>query len=290
METAVLINVRDRPTELALLLQSLRTQTYQNFDIYILDDCSGTPLTNYHFFNCVINRLKLENHKIFLKRTDFIYGVSRARQEIVDWALKGDYKYFLRVDDDVVLEIDYIDRLIDVLGKGYNIASGVTVPMAAPSFKREPKFLKGTINRVVLDKDGNYIWNGDDCGMEYTESEIMPAHHFRSCALIKREVHEHKDVYYYPTRLSNHGFREEQIFSYRAQMAGFKIGVDTGAVNYHQMTPSGGERPTQNMTPFNEQMFQEFTKENKEELRKLFSDIEISKQELMKETNLNRVI
>ena len=37
---AVLINNRDRPTELALLLQSLRTQTHKEFDIFILDDCS----------------------------------------------------------------------------------------------------------------------------------------------------------------------------------------------------------------------------------------------------------
>ena len=73
--TLVLINVKDRPSELALLLQSLRTQTFQNFDVMILDDCSGTPLVNYHFFNCLINRLKQENHKVFIKRTEFSEGI-----------------------------------------------------------------------------------------------------------------------------------------------------------------------------------------------------------------------
>lgn len=284
VSTAILINTKDRPSEVALLIQSLRTQTVQDFDIFILDDMGGTPLTNYHFFNCLIMRLKQEGHKVFMKKTDFPHGVSRARQAIVDWALEKGYEYFCRVDDDVVLEPDYLERLFKVLEKGYDLASGVTVSFN-PGIRRDPKYLKGIVNRVILDEQGNYIMNGDDCGMEYTESVILPAHHFRSCALYKSKIH--KKANYLPTKLSMHGFREEQIFSYRILMAGFKIGVDTGAVNYHQMTPSGGERPTTNMTPFNQKMFEEFTKENYGELRELFpSDNMPSELELKKETNL----
>jgi len=278
----VLINVRDRPTELALLLQSLRTQTMQNFDVFILDDRSGTPITNYHFFNCIYNVMRQENHKIFLKTNPFNFGVSKSRQEIVDFALKKDYDYFLRVDDDVILQPDYIERLLKVIEAGYDIASGITTP-CTPSFKRDPDHVGEVINRVVLDKEGKHIFNGDDCGIQYTKSKILPAHHFRSCALIKRIVHE--NVSYLPTKLSKHGFREEQVFSYRAIMKGYKIGVDTSALNYHQLTPSGGERSTTNMTGFNQQQFEEFTKENKDELRKHFPDVILTKQELMKQTN-----
>ena len=285
---AILINVRDRPSEIALLLQSLRTQTFQEFDIYILDDRSGTPLNMYHFFNCLITRIKLEKHRIFLKPTDFPHGVSRARQAIVELAMtKGNYDYFLRVDDDVVLEPNYIERLLKVIEAGYDIASGVTVTMQLPLFKRDPIYLKGIINRVILDEEGNYIMNGDDCGYGYTDSIILPAHHFRSCALMKKEVHE--KVKYWPTRLSKHGFREEQIFSYNAQMAGFKIGVDTGVVNYHQMTPSGGERfpDQQDLTKFNQKILVEFTKQHKDELNKLFTHENMPTElELKKETNL----
>ena len=285
-ETAILINVRDRPTELALALQSLRTQTEQGFDVFILDDMSGTRLNNYHFFNCILNRLVQEGHKVFIKVTEFPHGVSKARQAIVDWALEKDYKYFCRLDDDCVFEPDYLERLKKVLEGGYDLASGVTVPMAGPTFKRDPKHLKEVVNRIVLDADGKYIFNGDDCGMEYLSSEILPAHHFRSCALYKTEIH--KKVNYLPTKLTKHGFREEQIFSYKMLMAGFKIGVDTGAINYHQMTPSGGERfpESQQLVAQNQKILEEFTKENKEELRKIFPDFEFTKQELMKETNL----
>jgi len=285
-ETAVLINVRDRPTELAMLLESLHFQFYQDFDVFILDDCSGTPLQNYHFWNCTINLLK-RKHKVFVKRTPFPYGVSRARQDIVDWAMKGDYKYFLRVDDDVVLEADFIQRLLSTISSGYDIASGVTPPMQQPTFVRNPKYIKNIINRVILNEEGNYIFNGDDCGMNYTDSLILPAHHFRSSALIKREVHE--KIKYYPTKLSKHGFREEQIFSYKAQMEGFKIGVDTKAIAWHQNTPSGGERfPDSNeLIKQNQEILVDFTKEHKDKLNELFTkEDQPSELELTKENNL----
>lgn len=285
-ETAVLINVRDRPSEVALLLSSLYNQTYKDFDVYILDDASGTPLNNYHFFNCVVALFVMNGFKIYMDRNSFGLGVSKARQKIVDWARKKDYKYLCRVDDDVFLEADFIERLIKVIELGYDLASGVTPPMAGPTFIRDPKYIGETINRVVLDNDGNYIFNGDDCGMRYTDSVILPAHHFRSSALYKSELHD--KVNYLPTRLSKHGFREEQIFSYKLQMLGYKIGVDTGAIAWHMQTPSGGERfsDSNELIKFNEQVLIDFTKEHKDKLNKIFKQPVLSKQELMKEVNL----
>jgi GT2 family glycosyltransferase len=225
--TAILINEKDRPTEVALLLQSLRTQTNKDFDVYILDDCGGTPLTNYHFFNCLVARLKLEGNQVFIRRTAFPHGVSRARQAIVDWAMERNYEYYLRVDDDVILDADYIERLRVVVEK-FDIASGVTPPMHTATFIRDHSHIKDIINRVQLSSSGEFEFNGDDCGIEYISSRVLPAHHFRSCALMKHVVLER--VKYFPTKLSMHGFREEQIFSFSAIMQGFTIGVDTGAI------------------------------------------------------------
>lgn len=280
-----MINVRDRPTELSMLLESLYYQSYQDFDIYILDDASGTALNSYHFFNCMLNRLRCSNHNVFLKRTEFPHGVSKARQTIVDWALEKDYKYLCRVDDDVVLEADFLERLVNVINQGYDIASGVTPPMTGPTFIREPRMK--VINQVMLDEKGNHLANMDDCGMQYTDDVILPTHHFRSSALYKSEIH--KKVNYLPTKLTLHGFREEQIFSYKCLLAGFKIGVDTGAIAWHQLTPSGGERfPTQQEDiKFNQKIFEEFTRENKDKLNEIFNKAnKLDKLELMKETNL----
>jgi len=272
MRTAILINTRDRATELSMLLQSLRTSNYQNFDIFILDE-STTNLGNYHFFNCMVSLLKQENHKVFIKQNTMRKGITHARQTIVDWVktFPFEYEYYLRLDDDCIIQADYIDQLLEVIEQGYDLASGVTVP-CSPIFKRDTKNLNGIINRVILDKKGNYIKNGDDCGMPYIDKQILPAHHFRSCALYKAKIHDVAN--YLPTRLSPKGFREEQIFSYRLELAGYKIGVNTHAINFHQMTPSGGCRyPNSNeLVKQDQQMFEEFTKQNKKELGELFHE------------------
>ncbi len=36
--------------------------------------------------------------------------------------------------------------------------------------------------------------------------------------------------------------REEEIFSFKCILKGFKLCVHTGAVHYHLLTPSGGQR------------------------------------------------
>lgn len=288
MRVAVNICYKDRPTELGLLLQSLRIQTEQRFDIFILDDNSGTELNQYYFLGMLFNQLKMEGHRIIYEKTPFGYGVSKARQTLIDTSLNSKiykYDYILRVDDDVILDRDYLERLLGVMEDGYDIASGVTPPLA-PIFIRNSDKLE-IANRVVMDKDHKIIWDGDDCGTKYTDEKTIPAHHFRSCALMKREVHE--KVKYYPTSLSKHGFREETLFSYKALMEGFKIGVDLQAQALHLMTPSGGERfpDSQELMDINKKVLDKFVERNKKELKKHFPDEpKLTDLQLKKENNL----
>ena len=255
---------RDRATEVALLLQSLRTQSYQQFNILILDDGSLVPLSNFYFIMYLINRLKYEGHDVKLIRNGMPSGVSNARQQLVDFTMEnGSEELICRLDDDVIIEPDYLKKLLEVIEAGYDLASGITTPFVNPDMKRENKFVQPIIGRCVLNDKGELIMNMDDCGVEYLNDEIIPAHHFRSCALYKRELHE-KGVNY-KSRLSNNGFREEQIFSFKAILKGFKLGVHTKANARHLMTPSGGERDTMNMTEFNQEVFEKATKKMFEE-------------------------
>ena len=285
-QIAIMVTYKDRPKELAMLLESLYYQTNKDFDIFIRDDVSGTPMGTYHFLNCILMRMKLAGHNIIINRNDFPHGVSKNRQALVeDVKNYGKYELFCRLDDDVILEPDYIERLLKVITEGYDLASGVTPLMFQPILKREKTPKIG--NQVVLDNDGNYILNNDDFGSLFYDEKIIPAHHFRSSALYKSEIHD--KVNYLPTKLTKHGFREEQIFSYRCLMNGFKIGVDLGAIAWHQQTPSGGERfPESNeLIKQNEEILKEFTKEHKDKLNELFGQPEVTKQEQMKETNLS---
>ena len=63
---------KDRASELAILLNCLRYQTYQDFDIMILDNAYGTPLSSsFPFLHAVIGRLKIEGCRLPVKRRQF---------------------------------------------------------------------------------------------------------------------------------------------------------------------------------------------------------------------------
>src|SRR3990167_6770786 len=258
---AIMIATRDRPTELSLLLQSLRTQTIKNFDIFILEDYSGTPLQNYHFLVCLINKLNEEGNFVRVDRTPFNYGVSKARQQLVKMVKETrDYEYMCRLDDDVILEHNYLEQLMEVIVQGYDLASGVTEFIGAPSFMRESRFIKPVANKVILDKEGKFIYNGDSCGMLCLDKSILPIHHFRSCALYKTKIH---DKVSYDSKLTKHGFREEEILSFKMIINGFKLGMNTKAIAHHLLTPSGGERfaESNEMVKTNQEVLEEFTKD-----------------------------
>lgn len=240
MKIDIMIVSKDRPTEIALLLQSLRTQTHKDFNVFIYDDRSGTPYQNYHFINCIINQLKLEDHNVIMWRNEIPLGVTRLRQMTVEKILEyGKGEAIMRLDDDNLLEPDYFENLIECLDKGYDIASGIVPPCGLGQTKRDTKYVKPFIADVKLDANGNIIYFGDDCGFQYLEKEIIPSVNFRSMALIKREVHEKVK---YEDNLGFCSFREEQFFSFRALLEGYKICVNTGAIAWHLNTPSGGER------------------------------------------------
>jgi glycosyltransferase involved in cell wall biosynthesis len=294
MKVEILIQSKDRPTELYGLLQSLRTQTYQNYNIWILDDASGIPVQQHHFINCIVNRMKCEGHRVGLIRNNQSKGISSARQQMVDHVMKHtDGDAFLRVDDDTLCEPDYLEKLVDTIKSGYDIASGITPPMIQPVMKRSTQFVKPVINRVVLDDDGNFLVNGDDCGHHYIEEEIILADHFRSSALITREVHEKVN---YEDNMTPCGFREEEFFSFRAILAGFKIGVHTGSVNWHIQTPSGGDRRTnyQDLAIQNQKMLNRLTikkvKQRGDFIRKYHEDNNAQENEMASFNKDNNLI
>lgn len=244
MKVAIMITTRDRATELYGLLNSLRDQTYQDYDLYILDDASGTPVNNFYFIQYLLQRLRLEGHRVNLSRNERSNGVCKARQQLQDLALKeSDCELFCRLDDDIILEKDYLQRLVNVIEEGYTMATGITPPMVSPGMKRSVRFVSPVINRIVLDDQGGFLVNADDCGYLYNESVVLPADHFRSNLLYRKEV---ALVAHYKDIISKEsGFREETFFSLRAIKAGYTLGCDTGAIAWHLQTPSGGERRPQ---------------------------------------------
>ena len=241
MRVTIHIASRDRTSELAINLHSLRKQSFQDFDVFILDNAYGTPLVQgSKFFQDIVGRLREEGHGVKIIRDDVSNGVCRARQRMIDEDPWPENEFVLRLDDDVVLEPDYIERLVKCMGDGVGITSGVTPNFSGPDFRRETRFASPVINKIVLDAEGNVRDYHDDCGFLYVESTVLPAHQFRSNALMRRKMFG-EDVSY-PIGYSPVGFREELVISVKALLAGWEIRVDTGAVAWHAPCPSGGCR------------------------------------------------
>lgn len=240
MRITIHVTSRDRHSELALLLQSLRDQTYKEFDVLILDDASGSPVQNCHFLMNLVSRMQLEGHMVRLTRNNYSRGVCYARNKLIEMDDTGN-PLVCRLDDDVILDNDYLFKLVEVIViGGYDLASGVIPLLGHPEHVRRIEFVQPIINEHVIDEEGNLIKNNDDCGYCYDEDETILTHQFRTNCLMKREVLEAGVKY--PDYLTKVGFREEGFFSFEAMIRGFRIAVRTGAVAYHLQTPSGGCR------------------------------------------------
>ncbi len=237
------VTSKDRSSELCALLHSLRRQTYKAWDIFILDDCYGTPIGNsFKFIHDIIGRLKIEGHGVHLVRNGTSYGVCAARQKLINDDPWKDNPYILRLDDDQVLEDDYLERLVNVMEEKTDagFVSGVTPNLSGPDFRRSVESVKPVINRVKLNEQGDITTYTDDCGVLYGASIVLPAHNFRSSALMKREMFDKGLAYEKGLTLT--GFREEAFLSLRGLLMGYKCYVDTGAIAWHAPAQSGGCR------------------------------------------------
>jgi len=238
----IMIASKNRITELCLCLQSLQHQTFKNFNIFILDDASDVQYDTQHTFMSLINHMKQEGFNILLFRNNIQnLGVCGARNHLIEKCNmfnKGNIRG--RIDDDVILSNDYVERLVKVIEKGYDMSSGVTPYMLLPSVVRRTEFVKPIINDIEVTENGDLLNLRDDCGAMFYDDEVIPAKHLRSCFFYKSEVN---DSVMYEKGLSMTGFREETFFCLKSAFNGFnKMAVDTKAVAYHIQHPAGGCR------------------------------------------------
>jgi len=240
MKIDVLISTKDRPVELAMLLNSLDFQTHDRFDVVIIDGSAGDQRNNQYVIRA-IQQLERNGHEVLFERID-IPGVLATRQKAQELSNK---EWVLRVDDDVILHPKYIENLImthfkDDDPETLGIVSGITPMWGVPMYYRaaEKVHADGIINKLEIE-DGKIMKFGDDCGFDYDlfENPILNAGHFRSCALHRRNLWDYTD---FP--LSLVGFREETMASLIARWKGYRIKVNLKAKAWHFQSSEGGCR------------------------------------------------
>ena len=237
MRVSVHLLTKDRPTEASILLNSLRHQTFNGWDLVIVDE-GKESINNYKYVTDVLNRIKLEKHSIFYTKNNLKKGISHARNMCVETDRFNDV--FIRVDDDSVCEPDYIERLVSVYlnnkkkdGKDCCVG-GLVPPFNSPEFYRDCSKMD-VFNRITFYEDRVDI--ADDGGYAWLPKKVIPSHHLRSSFLFTRKIWE--DVGGFKLS-STTGFREETIFSMEAIWKGYKLFTDTGAICFHSHGRSGG--------------------------------------------------
>ena len=118
-KVAVIMSVykNDRINFFILALNSLFSQTYNNYDIYIYRD----GMINEDFEQCLIN-YEESNKNIFILRCDENHGLAHGLNRLIQLAMKTEnYDFIARMDSDDICHSNRFEKQIDFFDKNNDI-------------------------------------------------------------------------------------------------------------------------------------------------------------------------
>lgn len=231
MNITVGIATKDRYDMLSHCLLSIAMQTYLPIECIIVDDTiEPKNLTEIQLYRYIF---QLFDDKGIKWRV--IFGVHKGQHfshQIVQDEAKGDWIF--RIDDDEIAEGGVLQWLKFNIGDGSKNIGAVAPIVLLPN----AEFNKGRIDRNDINNLSlpNYQW------FKYPKSGITSwtlHDHLYSCFLYK------KGITTYELNLSPVAHREETIFSYKINRAGYKLIVADEAVVHHFRSDTGGIRSHQ---------------------------------------------
>lgn len=242
------IPTKDRGIELAILLQSISVQTYQNFDVLINDDGVSGIINGNSTIQGLLNLLRQQGHNVTIMKGQTL-GPHIAGQAILDNAKT---ELILRVDDDVALEPECLENLIKPFIKDNErkaAAVGLTLlnphedlnkqQMDMESFKRQ--YEQG-LGKVFWMNETQLFLSGMLSINKLPIEDEIEVEHLYSGFMYRKSIA--KEIGGYPLNLSKVGHREETIFTYSMFKAGYKLYVHPRAISYHYHPMFGGIRET----------------------------------------------
>jgi GT2 family glycosyltransferase len=238
MRVSIHVATKDRFTELALLLASLREQTFKDWDLVIVDGSKPEPAIARKFIQDILNRIRYEGHGVQYEIEDYPLGVCEARNYAIE---KDEFKNPLicRIDDDSIVNPDYLERLYGLINSNDKIgAVGGIVPLyGMQEIFRPLDKVKPIFNRVeMVDGEPRFA---DDGWYSY-EPAVLKSHHLRSSFMFRRDVAIKIGMFCRDYGVI--GFREETDFCLKMLMEGYELWTNTGAIAWHMQCHSGGCR------------------------------------------------
>lgn len=247
----VYCGTRGRYPELALLINSLTNQTYKYWDLIIFDDNEQpTNITSIPFIAPFLAYMNYANH-----RWSVLFGPKKGPHAIHKLAVQSIRSPFiLRVDDDLVLDREYIESLVDVMLKDPSIGAvgglvlNPSISLANQTIKNHPKQFtfadKVNFSGRIMEENNMPVhspflqWT---MPAENTIKEVQHLHcsfmYSRMAAITSNSWDE--DAY---DALSPKGHNEETMGSYSMWLNGYKLFIEPKAVAWHLYSPGGGIR------------------------------------------------
>lgn len=233
---AVAIPTKNRPSYLAVLLNSLLNQTYTNFMI-VINDQSDSPVERDDAITDLLAVAINLGHEIKIIRTKD--GWKRHQQAME--AVPQSIEFILRIDDDMLPNASFIENIL----KPFRFFSDRPLAAVGGCFPG-PKAKKVNLNVKLAERSlkstlDERIWELQ--GYHYHSApEIIEVESLLGGAICYRRGAVEKAGGWAVEGYSNHAHREESDLSVRLVNNNYTLMVTTEARAWHLLAPSGGAR------------------------------------------------
>ena len=236
------VPTKDRILELSLLLQSLLFQTYQDFDVIIVND-SHTNIFDNSTLQGLIKILRDSKHEVTIIEGDK-KGPQWGGQRILDTSKS---EYILRLDDDVYLRPAFIEELFKVISSNEKIGAvgpvylnpQESVKNQTLDMSKEEKEYHGTI---FWDIHNNLYLTGFLQNKFHVVKDPIKVQHLNSGFMYRKSAG--LKLGSYCLELSKVGHREESDWSYRIFREGYDLYIIPSSIAFHSHPMVGGIRET----------------------------------------------
>lgn len=145
-------------------IDSVLQQSYQNFEVIILDDCSKDE-----------SKLIIEQYKNHPKVSQVVFNENNSGSTFLQWEkgiklAKGDYVWIAESDD--YADTEFLKSLVNIINKNDNVGLAYCGSNTVDEFGNK---LGTLIQEVPNNQDGYYLNNGfDECRNAFFFHPIIP--------------------------------------------------------------------------------------------------------------------
>ncbi len=245
MRIGIGIPTKNRPEYLAIILCCLLHQTHKEWDLVLVDDGDDVPIDEQRNWQlqCLLREIKRQGHT-----TAIIPGDQAGPPQAHSLALRHlQHEWVLRLDDDLMPEPNYIEKLCQALvyGDGQSLgAVGGIYP-----YLEDVRYFED----YPLDVRSASLLERFDTKVQaslHRTARVFEVRHLYSSFLYRRELVERLG---FPTCYSELGHREETDISLRIRHSGFRLLVAADAIAWHFHAPGGGIRSFKDAARLREQ-------------------------------------